>query len=96
MIVDAPRCGGERAYRATAKDHLRSQTHTLEVKNMRILLCRRVPTQTGVSGGTRSPIANPTAYRNDSCSQTDELPTDVVSSRVICIRFCLLTRTTQS
>jgi hypothetical protein len=52
------RCGGEQAYRATAKDHVTSQTPALERKIMRILLCRRVPPQTG--GGLRIPIRPPT------------------------------------
>jgi NAD(P)-dependent dehydrogenase (short-subunit alcohol dehydrogenase family) len=47
---------GERAYQATAKDHVTSRTRALELKNMRSLLYRRVPTRTGVSEGLRAPI----------------------------------------
>jgi hypothetical protein len=51
------RCGRERAYRATAKDYVTSQTPALECKIMRILLCRRLPPQTG--GGLRAQIRPP-------------------------------------
>src|SRR5216683_2429117 len=74
----------ESGYRTTAKDHVKiknTRVRTQEHANLVVSPCSNSDWRE-----RRPASANPTANGNDSCSQTGELPTDVVCSRAICIR----------